>query len=122
MPSVQSIKLQNAKDLEKKLLNIIEKNNEDATPNPLAQKLLETFSSEEIIQGLLKNFLPKERNYTDIIPPKMTTNNSFNRSRFGGESGGSYGSNNYYGNNSYQRANSNFIEVVIINLGKKRQY
>ncbi|MBY7576692.1 DEAD/DEAH box helicase, partial [Candidatus Phytoplasma sp. Tabriz.2] len=30
IPSVQSIKLQNAKDLEKKLLNIIEKNNEDA--------------------------------------------------------------------------------------------
>ncbi|MFT2804830.1 DEAD/DEAH box helicase [Candidatus Phytoplasma asteris] len=119
IPSVQSIKLQNAKDLEKKLLNIIEKNNEDATPNQLAQKLLETFSSEQIIKGLLKKFLPKERNYTDILPPKMTTNNSFTRSRFGGESRfGSYGSNNSYGNKSYQRANSNFIEVVI-NLGKK---
>ncbi|WP_341833652.1 DEAD-box ATP-dependent RNA helicase CshA [Candidatus Phytoplasma asteris] len=114
IPSVQSIKLQNAKDLEKKILNIIEKNKEETTPNPLAQKLLENFSSEQIIQGLLKNFLPKERNYTEIIPPRINTNNSVTRSRFGFESRfGSYGS-----NDSYKRKNSNFIEVVI-NLGKK---
>jgi ATP-dependent RNA helicase DeaD len=114
IPSVQSIKLQNAKDLEKKIFNIIETNNEDTTPNHLTQKLLENFSSEQIIQGLLHNFLPKERNYAEILPPRMITNNSFTRQRFGGESRfSSYGT-----NNSYKNRNNNFIEVVI-NLGKK---
>ncbi|WP_349402064.1 DEAD box ATP-dependent RNA helicase [Candidatus Phytoplasma solani] len=114
IPSIDEIKQQILKTFEKKILDIVEKNSQEKTDYPIIEKLLQKFVPEQIIQGLLKHILPKERNYSDIIPPRIiSNNNSFTPRKFG--------ENRFHNSkfNSYSSYNRNdFIEVVV-NLGKK---
>ncbi|WP_041784384.1 DEAD/DEAH box helicase [Candidatus Phytoplasma australiense] len=128
IPSVEEIKKQILENFEQKVIDIIEKNSQENANNPMIEKLLQKFSSEQIIQGLLTNIQPKAKNYTDIIPPRMTftpretfNNNSFGNRRFGEKrfqnpKFSSYNSYNSY--NSYSQKRNDFIEATI-NLGKK---
>ncbi|XFE94826.1 ATP-dependent RNA helicase DeaD [Candidatus Phytoplasma solani] len=121
IPSVDGIKKQILKNFEKKILDIVEKNTQESINYPIIEELLQKFSAEQIIQGLLTHISPKERNYSDIFPPRVSfSNNSFVPRRFG-ESRfyePRFSNSRFHDSKASSYSKSDFVEVVI-NLGKK---
>ncbi|MBP5835726.1 DEAD/DEAH box helicase [Candidatus Phytoplasma meliae] len=110
IPSVDNIQKELLKNFEKQILEMITQNNEEKTNYPLIEGLLKQFSAEQIIQGLLKDILPKKRHYPDILAPRIGFNNSFTSKSFNEP--------RFHEPRYGSSKRSDFIEVII-NLGKK---